>query len=191
MRLQAGQPLRRVLSFFQPPAVSACTFWAASLKVGTTIRGRRRCAIGSPPSRARRSILAASSWASPRGTSSIWDLARAGRWLVVYRGKHCPICRTYLKTLDGLLDEFKAIGTTVMAVSTDPKDKAETEAREEGWESRIGCANPISAPEVLTIPILGPRGRRNRSGDCWRDMRRKRPADGNFAQNRTMARHGR
>jgi len=29
------------------------------------------------------------------------------RMLVVYRGKHCPICRTYLKALDGLLDQFR------------------------------------------------------------------------------------
>ncbi|NJO23901.1 MAG: redoxin domain-containing protein, partial [Sphingomonadales bacterium] len=32
------------------------------------------------------------------------------RLLAVYRGKHCPICKRYFKTLDGLLDDFKAAG---------------------------------------------------------------------------------
>jgi peroxiredoxin len=48
------------------------------------------------------------------------------RWqmLVIYRGKHCPLCRKYLKTLNGLLDEFRAIETEVIADSGDPKENA-------------------------------------------------------------------
>jgi len=43
------------------------------------------------------------------------------RLLAVYRGKHCPLCKSYFKTLDGLLEEFKAAGVTVVAVSADPQ----------------------------------------------------------------------
>jgi len=77
--------------------------------------------------------------------------------LVVYRGKHCPICRTYLKTLDGLLDQFKGINTAVMAVSADPKDKAETEAREEGWRFPVGYDLSHAQMRALGLYISEPR----------------------------------
>ena len=77
--------------------------------------------------------------------------------LVVYRGKHCPICRTYLKTLDGLLDQFKGINTAVMAVSADPKDKAETEAREEGWRFPVGYDLSQAQMRALGLYISEPR----------------------------------
>ena len=77
--------------------------------------------------------------------------------LVVYRGKHCPICRTYLKALDGLLDEFKAIGTTVMAVSADTKAKAETQAREEGWRFPVGCELSQAQMRALGLYVSEPR----------------------------------
>ena len=58
--------------------------------------------------------------------------------VIVYRGKHCPICRSYLKTLNGLLDQFGAANTAVLAVSADSKEKAETEKHEEGWQFPVG-----------------------------------------------------
>ena len=44
-------------------------------------------------------------------------LGGGGRWqvAVVYRGRHCPLCRKYLKTLDGLLDDFHEAGAEVVA----------------------------------------------------------------------------
>ncbi len=42
------------------------------------------------------------------------------RLVVVYRGKHCPLCKPYLKTLDGLIEEFAAAGVQVTAISADP-----------------------------------------------------------------------
>jgi peroxiredoxin len=77
--------------------------------------------------------------------------------LVVYRGKHCPICRSYLKTLDGLLDQFKGINTAVMAVSADPKDKAETEALEEGWRFPVGYDLSRAQMHALGLYISEPR----------------------------------
>ncbi|MEH6735269.1 MULTISPECIES: peroxiredoxin-like family protein [unclassified Shewanella] len=46
------------------------------------------------------------------------------RMVVVYRGKHCPICTQYLSTLNELLPEFKKLGVDVVAVSADPIEKA-------------------------------------------------------------------
>ncbi len=83
----------------------------------------------------------------------------AGDWkmLVVYRGKHCPICRTYLKTLDGLLDQFKHAGTEVVAVSADPKEKAESEAGDEGWRFAVGYDLSQDQMRALGLYISEPR----------------------------------
>lgn len=44
--------------------------------------------------------------------------------LVFYRGKHCPICKNYLETLAGKLDDFTSRGVNVFAISMDSKDRA-------------------------------------------------------------------
>ncbi len=95
----------------------------------------------------------------PRVGGGELDLGSGDGWrmLVVYRGKHCPICRTYLKTLDGLLDQFKAINTAVIAVSGDPKEKAETEAREEGWHFPVGYDLSQAQMWSLGLYISAPR----------------------------------
>lgn len=46
------------------------------------------------------------------------------RLLVVYRGKHCPICTNYLRQLNELNSELNAIGVDVVAVSADSLEKA-------------------------------------------------------------------
>lgn len=81
------------------------------------------------------------------------------RWqmLVVYRGKHCPLCRTYLKTLNGLLDEFRAIETEVIVVSGDPRDKAESETAEEGWRFPVGYDLNPEQMRALGLYISEPR----------------------------------
>src|SRR5918994_2410658 len=77
--------------------------------------------------------------------------------VVVYRGKHCPICRTYLKTLDGLLDEFKAIKTDVIAVSGDPQEMAERERRDEGWRFSVAYGLTTDQMRTLGLYISEPR----------------------------------
>lgn len=54
--------------------------------------------------------------------------------VVVYRGLHCPVCKSYLADLDRKLPEFLAQGVEPVAVSSDPRDRAER-ARQE-WELR-------------------------------------------------------
>jgi peroxiredoxin len=79
------------------------------------------------------------------------------KMVVVYRGKHCPICKTYLKTLDGLLDDFKKIDTDVIAISGDPKDKAETEVQEENWRFDTGYGLSPDQMRTLGLYISEPR----------------------------------
>jgi len=86
-------------------------------------------------------------------------LGKGGGWqmIVVYRGKHCPICRTYLKTLDFLAEEFQAIGTQVLAVSADPKEKAEEEAHAEGWRFPVGFDLSLEQMRRLGLYVSEPR----------------------------------
>ena len=95
----------------------------------------------------------------PRVGGGELQIGGAGGWkmLVVYRGKHCPICRTYLKTLGGLLDEFEKAGTDVVVVSADPKEKAEAEAKDEGWRFPVGYDLSQDQMRALGLYISEPR----------------------------------
>lgn len=64
-----------------------------------------------------------------------WDLAdrRPAQFtmVVVYRGLHCPICKTYLRDLEGRLEDFAARGVDVIALSSDTRERAE--AAKQQW----------------------------------------------------------
>jgi peroxiredoxin len=76
---------------------------------------------------------------TPRGDHD-WQL------VVVYRGLHCPICKKYLSTLDGLVADFNKAGVDVVAVSGDPKDKAREMAQEQDLSLTIGYDMSIAQP---------------------------------------------
>ena len=60
---------------------------------------------------------------------SAWRLRDATpasfQMVVVYRGLHCPVCKTYLGDLESKLAEFAKRGVDVIAVSTDSQDRAQ------------------------------------------------------------------
>jgi peroxiredoxin len=59
--------------------------------------------------------------------------------IVVYRGLHCPICKTYLGELEAKLPEFAKRGVDVIAVSSDSQDRAEQAKAEWGLNNlRVG-----------------------------------------------------
>jgi len=96
-----------------------------------------------------------------------WDAVEGGRvepaqgsgWrmLVVYRGKHCPICKTYLDTLQGMLDDFKAAQVAVFTVSADSRDKAETEVISCGWTFPVGYDLSVEQMRQLGLYVSAPR----------------------------------
>lgn len=45
--------------------------------------------------------------------------------LVFYRGLHCPICKTYLVDLDAKIDDFKEVGVSAVAITSEMQDRAE------------------------------------------------------------------
>jgi peroxiredoxin len=65
----------------------------------------------------------------PTLDGSTWTLSEQNpehfTMVVVYRGLHCPVCKRYLTDLSQNLDEFSSKGITAIALSTDPKDRAE------------------------------------------------------------------
>ncbi|MFC4169983.1 redoxin domain-containing protein [Teichococcus aestuarii] len=82
---------------------------------------------------------------------------RGWRLLVVYRGAHCPLCESYLGTLEGLLGEFRAAGIAVAAVSGDPKEKAEAKAAEQGWSFPVGYGMTVEEMRQLGLYVSTPR----------------------------------
>lgn len=52
--------------------------------------------------------------------------------VVFYRGYHCPICKTYLRDLDGRRAEFETLGVEAFAVTSDSEDRATKTVAE--WE---------------------------------------------------------
>ncbi|MFD2914150.1 redoxin domain-containing protein [Psychroserpens luteus] len=52
--------------------------------------------------------------------------------VIFYRGKHCPVCKSYLETLQKHLDAFSKKGVNVIAISSDTKDVAK--ATYEEWD---------------------------------------------------------
>lgn len=82
-----------------------------------------------------------------------------GDWqlVIVYRGKHCPICKTYLTELNGMLDDFAAIDVDVIAVSADPEDKATASASDIGYKGVIGYDLSLAQMAQLGVYVSDPR----------------------------------
>lgn len=80
-------------------------------------------------------------------------------WLlvVVYRGKHCPLCTQYLSTLNELLPKFNELGVDVVAVSADPKEKALIQINEVKPNFDIGYDLSIEQMQILGLYISNPR----------------------------------
>lgn len=79
------------------------------------------------------------------------------RVTIIYRGAHCPLCKIYLNTLDGLLEQFNAAGITVATVSADPREKAEAEVAECGWKFPVGYGLSVDEMHQLGLYISEPR----------------------------------
>ena len=77
--------------------------------------------------------------------------------VVVYRGKHCPLCRKYLTTLENLQDKFHESGVDVVAVSGDPEDKARAFAEELGLTVPVGYGLSVAQMHDLGLYVSDPR----------------------------------
>lgn len=76
--------------------------------------------------------------------------------LVVYRGKHCPRCKKYLNTLDGMLGQWTDAGFDVAVVSADPEEKAAADQGEYGWGFDLGYGLTEAQMATLGLYVTEP-----------------------------------
>ncbi len=77
--------------------------------------------------------------------------------VVVYRGKHCPVCKRYLTGLKDLVEGYRAAKIEVIAVSGDPKDKAESFAAEIGVNFPVAYELSLADMRRLGLYVSAPR----------------------------------
>lgn len=80
--------------------------------------------------------------------------------LVFYRGLHCPLCKRYLGDLEKRLAEFEKRGVSVLALSSDGKDRAEQAKTD--WELaslRIGYGLTLKDARAWGLFISSGRGK--------------------------------
>jgi peroxiredoxin len=77
--------------------------------------------------------------------------------VVVYRGKHCPICKTYLAELERTAAEFAKAGVGVIAISGDPEDRARTFTDEIGVSFPVGYGLTVAQMQRLGLYVSEPR----------------------------------
>lgn len=79
------------------------------------------------------------------------------RLVVIYRGKHCPICMRYLTQLESLKGEFEAAGLDVIAISGDGYEKAAAVAKDNALSFPVGYDLSIAQMEELGLYVSDPR----------------------------------
>ncbi len=86
-------------------------------------------------------------------------LGGKGRWqlAVVYRGKHCPICKNYLLALEGLKEEFARLHTEVVTFSADPQEKTAALMDELKLTVPVGYGLSLDQMRGLGLYISNPR----------------------------------
>jgi len=89
------------------------------------------------------------------------------RWqlVVAYRGKHCPICKRYLKGLEELKDEYAAQEVEIVAISGDPLEKAEPDVAEMGLTFPVGYGLTPTQMHELGLYVSHPRSEQETDRD--------------------------
>jgi peroxiredoxin len=94
------------------------------------------------------------------GTLAIGKDAQASdnwRLVVIYRGKHCPICMRYLTQLESLKGDFEEAGLDVVAISGDGQEKAASVTKDNGLSFPVGYGLSIDQMKQLGLYISDPR----------------------------------
>lgn len=96
-------------------------------------------------------------WKSVSGDDVAPSRSEGWRLLIVYRGKHCPLCKQYLDTLNGMLPDLNAEKIAVMTLSADPQEKAVAQVKETGWKFPVGYGLPVDEMRKLGLYVSDPR----------------------------------
>ncbi len=77
--------------------------------------------------------------------------------VVVYRGKHCPICTKYLNQLETVKSSFADAGVDIIAVSGDSKQQLEAHLEELDISFPIAYGLTVKQMNTLGLYISDPR----------------------------------
>lgn len=78
--------------------------------------------------------------------------------VVVYRGKHCPLCTKYLAAIAEMKEDFLKAGVDIIAVSADNEEKAKLQALDKlGLTFDVGYDLSIKQMIELGVYISNPR----------------------------------
>lgn len=94
------------------------------------------------------------------GTSvTLGEANNGGTWqmVVVYRGKHCPLCTKYLNELEEYRSAFLDAGVEILAVSADSKAQLETQLKHLNINYPIAYGLTEEQMKVLGVYISQPR----------------------------------
>lgn len=83
--------------------------------------------------------------------------ARDWQAIIVYRGKHCPICHQYVQELEDQLSAFAEAGVEVVLVSADDKDKAQAFADDTGTSAPVAYGLSVEQMGQLGLYMSDPR----------------------------------
>lgn len=79
------------------------------------------------------------------------------KMVVVYRGKHCPLCTRYLKELERLKEKLQKIGIDIIAVSADSESQATAHLAELEISYPVAYGLSIKEMQQLGLYISHPR----------------------------------
>jgi peroxiredoxin len=77
--------------------------------------------------------------------------------IVVYRGKHCPVCTRYLKELDAIVPQLKDLRIDVAAVSADSEERAVAQIAQVNPSFPVGYGLSMDQMKELGLYISSPR----------------------------------
>lgn len=77
--------------------------------------------------------------------------------VVVYRGRHCPLCKKYLTKLQGLAGDLAQANAEVVAVSGDPQEKAQADTTELNLKIPVAYGLTMEQMRTLGLYISNPR----------------------------------
>lgn len=91
------------------------------------------------------------------GSTAIGGQRDKWQLVVVYRGKHCPLCKKFLTKLNEITDQFDELGGEIITLSADPEEKAQALKDEIGVDLPIAYDLSVEQMKTLGLYISEPR----------------------------------
>ncbi|MEP1422498.1 MAG: redoxin domain-containing protein [Erythrobacter sp.] len=84
--------------------------------------------------------------------------------VIVYRGKHCPVCTGYLQQFEKRRAEFDELGIELVAVSSDSEDRASDQIVQVKSTYRVGYGLSVDQMKQMGLMISGPHNGKDVAG---------------------------